>query len=143
MSDTIQVSAGIIVQEDRVLVCQRKRTVKYPLQWEFPGGKVERGETIDECLQRELKEELSIDAEIGPLFHHQLWVYPDSGSYEVFFFMVPSFTGTVTNITFEQIAWIEISGLNTITMLDGNREVVEKLLLKSKLKGQNLKEKKA
>ncbi len=61
----ITVAAGILTQGGRVLICQRKRSGAFPLQWEFPGGKVESGEDVQTCLRRELHEELAIEADVG------------------------------------------------------------------------------
>ena len=80
-----KVAVGVIALNSNVLVCQRKKTAHYPLKWEFPGGKLEAGESPEECLRRELREELSIEAVIGPGFFHQQWNYADSGSFEVFY----------------------------------------------------------
>jgi mutator protein MutT len=56
----LQVVAGIIEREGRILICQRKARQTHPLKWEFPGGKVERDETLPQALERELAEELDI-----------------------------------------------------------------------------------
>jgi 8-oxo-dGTP diphosphatase len=123
----IKVAAGIITLGSQVLVCQRKKSSHYPLKWEFPGGKFEDGESAEQCLRRELREELSIDANVGGEFFHQEWLYPDSGSFEVFYRVVPSFSGIIRNNVFEQIRWVHRAELTDIDMLDGNRDVVEKL----------------
>ena len=68
MSDvlaTITVVAGLIQQGGRLLVCQRRRDGAFALKWEFPGGKVEPGETYEKGLRRELHEELGIDATLA------------------------------------------------------------------------------
>jgi 8-oxo-dGTP diphosphatase len=124
----IQVSAGIIIRDEMVLVCQRKKAARYPLQWEFPGGKREAGETPTECLHRELFEELAITAEVGPLFYTHSWNYPDSGSFEVFYFLILQYSGTLTNQAFERFEWIPLSDLMKIDMLEGNREVSAKMV---------------
>jgi len=124
----IEVAAGLIIQSSSILVCQRKRTARYPLQWEFPGGKLEFGETAAECLHRELHEELGIDAVIGREFHRHEWIYPDSGAFFVYFHFVDSFPGTPINNVFEQIQWIPLRELSSIEMLEGNREVVGRLM---------------
>ena len=62
---SILVSAGIVVDGDLILICQRHHTDAYGMQWEFPGGKVKDGEDLKASLRRELAEELMIEAEIG------------------------------------------------------------------------------
>jgi 8-oxo-dGTP diphosphatase len=60
----INVTCGIILKDGKVLVTQRSETMQLALKWEFPGGKIEAGETEEQCLCRELKEELGIEIEI-------------------------------------------------------------------------------
>jgi mutator protein MutT len=127
-SAMIKVAVGIIEQDGSVLVCQRKHTAPYPLKWEFPGGKIEDAEAPHEGLQRELKEELGIEARIGQLYHRQRYVYPDSGAYEILYYQVTSFEGTVETRAFEDIRWTRIEELAITDMLEGNREVVKKLM---------------
>ena len=124
----IRVAVAIIRRDGSVLVCQRKKSARYGLKWEFPGGKVEDGESESDCLKRELKEELGIEAEIGSLYHRQEYEYPDSGSFDVFYYRVRSFRGNVQNRAFESFRWIRESELQTIDMLQGNRDVVERIV---------------
>lgn len=56
----IQVTCGIILKDGKVLVAQRSEAMSLPLKWEFPGGKIVRGESEEDCLKRELLEELNI-----------------------------------------------------------------------------------
>ncbi len=60
----IEVTCGIIVQGNKILVTQRSEKMKLPLKWEFPGGKIEENETAEECILREIKEELNLEIEI-------------------------------------------------------------------------------
>ncbi len=128
-----QVAVGIIIQHEsahdfsRVLLCQRKPTSRYPLKWEFPGGKVEDGESPEDCVRREVFEELGIKAEAGELFHRQHTVYPDTGSFDVYYYLISPFIGTIENNVFETIRWVSISELLSFDILEGNREVVQKL----------------
>ena len=130
----IKVAVGIIVQigttpgTDRVLLCQRGQSARYPLKWEFPGGKLENDEPLEDCLRRELREELGINAEIETLFHRQHYVYPDSGSYDVSYYLVKNFSGTVTNNVFAHWLWVPVADLNSYDILEGNRAVAKKLL---------------
>src|SRR3989304_4711030 len=121
----IKVAVGIITLNSQVLVCQRKKTSRYGLKWEFPGGKLENGESVEHCLHRELLEELSINAIIGEEFYRQDWLYPDSGSFEVFYHLIPSYSGTIRNNVFEQVLWINISELTNIDMLEGNKDAID------------------
>lgn len=136
------VSVGILIHERKVLACQRPATSRYPLKWEFPGGKVEAGETGEQALVRELREELGIDAVIERLFHRQDWVYPEnrtadqaSGAYSVKYFLVRSFEGTPENHVFEQIRWVTPGELLDMDILEGNRTAVE-LLIRHTQEGQ-------
>ncbi len=60
MTDFIKVTAAILINDDKLLIAQRKPEDKLPNKWEFPGGKVENGETPEVCLKREMKEEFGI-----------------------------------------------------------------------------------
>lgn len=120
----IKVAVGIIRENGKVLVCQRKKSARYGLKWEFPGGKVEEGESPLECLSRELKEELNINPEITDLYFRQEYTYPDSSSFEVLYYLIPKYSGTLENRAFEEIRWISEKELTSIDMLEGNREVV-------------------
>jgi 8-oxo-dGTP diphosphatase len=129
-----RVAVGILRESGMILACQRKRTATYPLKWEFPGGKVEEGESPQEALRRELHEELGIDASIGREFHRQEWVYPDGignptkdGSFHVSYFLVESYTGEVANHVFEQIRWVSPEVLYAMDILEGNRDAVQLL----------------
>src|SRR5215467_11743590 len=86
----IPVAAGILVRNGRILICQRHRSDRYGLQWEFPGGKVGTGETREEALRRELQEELAVQAEIGREVHRVRHRYPDR-YVDVVFYRVDSF----------------------------------------------------
>ena len=124
----INVVVGIILEHDRVLLCQRKREARYGLKWEFPGGKIDGNESEVQCLQRELIEELDIDAQIGQLLYIQEYVYPDSGSYRVFYYKVTSYSGVIANKVFESYRWVLLNDLSSYDILKGNQEVVEKLI---------------
>jgi 8-oxo-dGTP diphosphatase len=60
----IEVTCAIIFISEKILVVQRSATMSLPLKWEFPGGKIESGESEDECIKREIKEELGIEIEL-------------------------------------------------------------------------------
>lgn len=119
----IRVAAGILVDGDRILVCQRPRSDPYGLEWEFPGGKIERGESLEACLRRELAEELAIDADVGREVYRLRHRYPDR-FVEVTFFVVASFRGTIRNQVFESIAWSHREDLSAYNFLEADRKLV-------------------
>jgi mutator protein MutT len=126
-----EVAVGILINDGRVLACQRKKEGRYPLKWEFPGGKIEAGETAQNALVRELREELGVLAVPGRALHRQEWVYEegkDGSAFRVFYFLMESFTGTPTNNAFEQIKWVTPGQLLTMDILEGNREAISLLL---------------
>jgi 8-oxo-dGTP diphosphatase len=130
-----EVAVGILVRNGHVLACQRKRSARYPLKWEFPGGKLEPGESPREALQRELREELCIEAKETSDFFCQDWIYREGtsnpqhdGAFRVFYFLVTDFAGEPVNRAFEQIRWLPPRELQTMDILEGNREAVERLV---------------
>ncbi len=122
----VLVTAGILVRGDRILICQRPRSDRYGLQWEFPGGKVEHGEDLKASLRRELAEELAIEAEISEevfRFRHR---YPDR-YVELVFFKVPGYRGEVCNRVFEAIEWAPRAKLPDYDFLEADRELVKRI----------------
>lgn len=126
-----EVAVGIVENNDTVLVCQRKKDARYGLKWEFPGGKLESGESPDQAVARELYEELSIHIVESRAFHCQEWTYAESaasgkddGSFRVHYFLVTAFLGTPHNLSFEDIRWVSLEELSTMDILEGNREAV-------------------
>jgi 8-oxo-dGTP diphosphatase len=69
------VVAGIIVNEDKILIAKRAKGEKLEGKWEFPGGKIENGETPEEALIREFKEELNVDINVNDYFCESIYKY--------------------------------------------------------------------
>ncbi len=106
-----QVVAALLVRGERVLICQRTRDQALPLKWEFPGGKIEAGESREAALKRELQEELGIDAEIGRKVASLCHRYRQDSEFELHFFLVERYSGELTNNIFEDIRWEELRNL--------------------------------
>src|SRR5512133_502339 len=96
----LKVAAAVIEQNGMILVGQRRKFDSHPFKWEFPGGKVERGETPADALQRELTEELGIQASIGPEIVRYEHRYPRRTSILLIFYWVREFTGEPKNLAF-------------------------------------------
>jgi len=107
-----------------VLMCQRPETKIYPLHWEFPGGKVEPGESKPEALMRELNEELGIDATIGEEYFNEIASYSNGMTYDITYFLVRTFAPEPVNKEFAAIGWIDDATLPTLTHLSGNERIL-------------------
>ena len=76
MPHRIRVVAAMIERDGKYLITQRRPTATLPLLWEFPGGRVEEGESDEAALARELNEEMEIDVEVGDRVIHVQHSYP-------------------------------------------------------------------
>lgn len=121
---TITVVAGLLYHHGTLLVCQRRRGKAFALKWEFPGGKVEPGETYEAGLRRELREELGIEAHIGPERYRTRHHYPGQYTVELIFYEVTTFQGAPQNHAFEQIRWAEPASLPALDFLEGDAELI-------------------
>ena len=90
---------------EEVLICQRKADQPMALKWEFPGGKIEAGESPEEALRRELNEELGIVAEIGAPVTQIRHNYRNGGAVDLQFFVVRHFAEKLDNRIFQEIRW--------------------------------------
>ena len=123
----ITATAGILSTGDRVLICQRRAGDRFPLKWEFPGGKIEEGESPEACLQRELSEELAIQAEVGPEIYRTEHRYPNGICVRLLFFRILRFDGTPTNRAFERIEWVHPMDLDAYDFLEADRELIARM----------------
>lgn len=121
------VSAGVIQRDGRVLVGQRRRGDRHALKWEFPGGKVEFGETPQQALVRELREELQIEAAIGSELARYEHEYPNGSRVHLIFFAVPDYRGEPLARVFEQIVWTQLETLPELDFLEGDLDFVRRL----------------
>lgn len=118
----LQVVAAIIEREGKVLVGQRTSTQTHPLQWEFPGGKVEAGEAPGQALARELEEELAIRATSCTEIERYVYAYPGKKPIELIFLRVTAFEGEPRNLIFHELRWQPAGSLRELDFLEGDRE---------------------
>jgi mutator protein MutT len=123
----IVVVAGLIQREGRFLVGQRMKNDRHGLKWEFPGGKVEEGESQAAALARELREELGIEAQIGEEVIRYEYSYGGRPPILLIFKHVRSYTGTPASLAFEQIRWVAARDMPDIDFLDGDIDFVRRL----------------
>jgi 8-oxo-dGTP diphosphatase len=124
----LTVVAGLIEAEGKILVCQRRRGDRFEFMWEFPGGKLQMGETPQAGLARELREELGVEAVVGAEVFRTRHRYADrSEAIELIFFAVAVEPTAVRNIVFESTEWRTPETLGDLNFLPADREFVEKL----------------
>ena len=100
-----QVVAALIIDGDKILICQRTRHQPMPLKWEFPGGKVEPEERPEDALRRKLEEELGIRATIGPEVATIRHRYENGNAVELHFYVVERYAGEIQNRIFRDVRW--------------------------------------
>jgi 8-oxo-dGTP diphosphatase len=120
----IEVAAGLLRDGELILVCQRLATAAHPLRWEFPGGKLEPGESPSACLERELREELAIEATVGTRLASVEHCYAEGPHVRVHFLAVASYRGTIENRVFERILWRPLARLAELDFLDADRPLL-------------------
>jgi len=125
---TIVVAAVIERADHRLLIGQRRGGDTSPLKWEFPGGKAQDGEGLEEALARELREELGVtlkkSREIARV-RHQYANFPEE--LEIHFFAAEIVEAEVEPKTFEQVAWVLPKELGQYDFLAANRELIAHL----------------
>jgi len=122
-----RVVAALIVEGEKVLVCQRTRHQTMPLKWEFPGGKIEEGEQPRDALRRELEEELGIEATIGDEVARIRHVYPGGGAVELRFCVVRAYLGALQNKIFKDVQWSLLKDLPAYDFLEADLTLVNDL----------------
>jgi 8-oxo-dGTP diphosphatase len=125
----IQVVTAVIERADRrLLIGQRRREDSSPLKWEFPGGKVEPGESPEEALARELREELDAGLVRAVPISQVEHPYGDQkGSLSITFFAAEIEDSPLKPLAFEQLAWVLPRELGDYDFLGANRRLVAEL----------------
>lgn len=110
MKDIIKVTAAILEKDGHIIIAQRKSSDHLSGKWEFPGGKIEPGETPEECLARELKEEFDIDVTIGEFIGSNVHHY-DHISIKLMAYRASWVGGEITMNDHKAYRWVTIDQL--------------------------------
>ena len=121
------VVAAIIRRGGRILICRRSAKQAHALKWEFPGGKVEEGESPPQALCRELQEELAVRTRIGDEVERYEFRYPGKSPILLIFYAVTDFIGEPHNCVFDEMRWVAPGELPLFDFLEGDVEFVKRL----------------
>ena len=122
------VTAGIIKNDlDEVLIVRRGHDESLQGYWEFPGGKKEDNENEEECLKRELSEELGIDVEVGKFVSESHYVY-DHGEFLLKAYRVNSYKGKITLSVHDDLNWVKVTELKDYKLAPADIPITEKLM---------------
>ena len=123
----LPVVTAIIKREKKVLLGLRPESGSLAGLWEFPGGKIELGEIPERALARELKEELNIEAEIGPLRIATTHNYGDVGIL-ILFYEVNFWKGQPQASHHTELKWVDVNDLPHTALPDANHRVLDKIM---------------
>ena len=128
----IEVAAGLVFRDGRLLITQRRPEDHLGGLWEFPGGKRERDETFEECLRRELEEELGIEVEVGGLFESVEYDYP-AKSVRLKFYRCLWRKHEPRALGCHAFAWVTMLQLPAFTFPPADRTLLRKLRASAEL----------
>lgn len=123
----VQVVAAIIEREGRILICRRTPSQSHPLKWEFPGGKVEPGESPQDALTRELEEELGITGAVADEITRYEFQYPGKAPIVLIFLRVTRYDGEPRNLIFHEIRWEPANRLSAFDFIEGDLDFIRSL----------------
>ena len=121
-----QVTAAVIIKDNSVLIAQRAGDDKLGGKWELPGGKIELGETPQECLKREIKEELDVEINVLNFFAESIYTY-QSGTIKLMAYWCKWISGDLTLKVHSKIVWANQSELNLYDFAPADIPLVKKL----------------
>mgnify|MGYP001548874032 CR=1 FL=1 len=124
MKKQIDVVAAIIVKNNQVFAARRKTGIHLAGYWELPGGKLEHGETPEQCLLRELQEELSITTKIGRYIGESLYDY-GTKVIRLIAYQVEHIEGRFQLIEHDELRWLSVEELETVEWAPADIPIVE------------------
>lgn len=121
------VSAAVIIKDGKIFIAQRPADKNPPLKWEFPGGKQEPSETIEQCLIREIKEELNADVRVGDFIISSRFDY-DWGSFELHAYFAELLPNSKLSLSeHKNYAWAAPAELADYDFAPADRPIVERI----------------
>ena len=122
------VTAGVIEKDGRVLIGKRKRGKHFSGNWEFPGGTLKKGETPEQCLRRELNEELAIEVEVGDIFCTSMFSYTPEWTIKLLAYRATLTSGMFNLKDHEEIRWVKPADLVDYDFPEVDKAIIKKLI---------------
>ncbi len=122
--DYIEVAVAIIRRENHFLLAKRPKDKAFAGKWEFPGGKIESPESPEECLVREIHEELGVPIVIREPLTVWDYEYPDSRKFRFYGYLCEIPDGEPQSLWHEEILWVEAKNLATVDLLEADQELI-------------------
>lgn len=122
----IESVAVVMTQNDQVLIVKKDPEHKLAGLWEFPGGKLEAGESLEACIKREMLEELAIDVEIGALLVTYVYVLPRN-TLKINAFFAKPLSDQMTLVEHVDLRWVEVESLRDYAFVPSDLQVIEAL----------------
>ena len=120
------VVAAVTLRDGKVMICQRRPEAHNGLKWEFPGGKIEAGESPEAALARELREELAIEARVGRVCDAVYYRYPDRDVL-VLFYLCEIVSGEPRTVDCNDIRWVTFEALKGYDFAGADAMFVDRL----------------
>ncbi len=124
--EIVKVTGAIITSKNQFLICRRGPNEKAAGFWEFPVGKIEKNETEKECIKRELKEELNINAVVGNLYDQYLYKSTNV-AYDLSFFIIKKYKGNMVKTVHDNLKWVNLVDLDNYTFLPSDEPLIQKI----------------
>jgi 8-oxo-dGTP diphosphatase len=121
-----KVTAAICVKDNKILIAKRGKNETLSGKWEFPGGKIEEGETPEDCLKREIKEELNLKIIVGEYFDRSIYEY-ENGVIELLAYDCEIIGGDMKLSVHDEIQWVDYNVIDAFDFLPADIPLVEKI----------------
>lgn len=122
----IPVVAGILVRNGQIMISRRPAGAHMGMKWEFPGGKIEPGETPEAALSRELREETGAEAEAARIYDAKLWAYPEK-TVLLLFYVARLLSGEPRPLEGQALAWVRPDELGGYAFAPADEQIAQRL----------------